>query len=253
VDEMMQHTELEQLSAYIDGELTAAERAGLEAHLPGCDECRASLDALRMTLADLRTLPEETPSEQDSWALRTAIARARKPSKRWQRYVVAAGSVAAVAIAFVAFVNRPGSEQNLTANAPDAGPRLIAVNENFDSVSAQSHLLVLVGKVSSPEAVQAPVLTDQKETFGPTAGGAGAVRREAVTADDSYSDSLERCVQAVRASTQNYLEPFRYELARFEEKPAYFLVFRVEERYELWVMSADGNKPCETLFFSQTS
>jgi len=70
---------------------------------------------------------------------------------------------------------------------------------------------------------------------------------------DSSTGDLERCVQEVRNATQSYIEPFRYEYARFDDKPAFFLVFRTSERYELWVMSADATKPCETLFFSQTS
>ena len=67
---MNAHDELDNLSAYLDGELNQAERARLDAHLPGCAECRTTLDALRATVAGLATLPEPAPSGQDSWALR---------------------------------------------------------------------------------------------------------------------------------------------------------------------------------------
>lgn len=251
---MMQHTELDLLSAYVDGELDDAERARVKSHLPTCAECRGTLDALLLTLADLKTLPDEAPAEQDSWALRAAIARARKPAGRWQRYVVAAGSVAAVAIAFVAFMNVGGRQASKNSTAAGA-LGLVTVNENFDKFSAQTHLLVLAGKVPSPEAVTAAPDLDtagasgnRDGTFAPTSKVQGFA-----ALSDASSGDLDRCVEVVRSSTQNYLKPFRYELARFEDRPAFFLVFQTEDRYELWVMSADPKKPCETLFFSQTS
>src|SRR5918996_3844924 len=116
---MGSHPELEQLSAFLDGELEASERSALEAHLPSCAECRSTLDALRATIADLGELPEAVPTEQDSWALRSAISRARRPARRWQRAAWAAGAVAAAAIAVVAIV-QPGGGGGSTglASAP---------------------------------------------------------------------------------------------------------------------------------------
>src|SRR5437660_8141806 len=99
---MSTHPDPEQLSAYVDGELTGDERDDLEQHLTGCSDCSATLRALRATLADMRALPAPVPSEQEAWALRAAIAKARKrPATRYQRWAIAAGSVAAVAIAVV--------------------------------------------------------------------------------------------------------------------------------------------------------
>jgi putative zinc finger protein len=251
---MMQHDELDQLSAYLDGELDQGERERLEAHLPTCAECRISLDALRLTLADLATLPEPAPSEQDSWALRVAISRARTPAKRWQRYAFAAGTAAAAVIAFVAFV-QPGSGRDggSSITADSAAPQLVALGQNFDKFSAQEHLLQVSGKVPAAESVQvAPGGTGRE---APTAGSkdagqtyAGAFR--ALTAEDS--GELQTCVDVVRSSTQEYLEPFRYEAAEFDGTPAFFLIFRTAERYELWVMSRDPKHRCDTLFFSQT-
>jgi hypothetical protein len=47
----------EQLSAYIDGELSAAERAELERHVPGCPECQEALGELRRVHDLLAALP----------------------------------------------------------------------------------------------------------------------------------------------------------------------------------------------------
>ncbi|HET7226617.1 MAG TPA: zf-HC2 domain-containing protein [Candidatus Eisenbacteria bacterium] len=54
------------LSEYLDGELVPAERAALEAHLPGCEACRAALGELRMVVARAAALPAEAPAH-DLW------------------------------------------------------------------------------------------------------------------------------------------------------------------------------------------
>ena len=48
------------LSAYIDGEVTESDAGRVEQHLAGCDQCRAELDTLRMTVGLLRELPPLT-------------------------------------------------------------------------------------------------------------------------------------------------------------------------------------------------
>jgi hypothetical protein len=57
----------EQLSAYIDGELSAAERAELERHIPGCPECQEALGELRRVHDLLTALP--MPKAPRSFAL----------------------------------------------------------------------------------------------------------------------------------------------------------------------------------------
>ena len=52
---------LEELSAYVDGELDAPARAELEGHLKTCSSCRARLDGLRQTVSAIRAMPMETP------------------------------------------------------------------------------------------------------------------------------------------------------------------------------------------------
>jgi anti-sigma factor RsiW len=57
----------EQLSAYIDGELSAAERVELERHIPGCPECQEALGELRRVHDLLAALP--MPKAPRSFAL----------------------------------------------------------------------------------------------------------------------------------------------------------------------------------------
>src|SRR5260370_36626675 len=47
----------EQLSAFLDGELSESERVALELHLAGCAACQRALGELRQVRALLRALP----------------------------------------------------------------------------------------------------------------------------------------------------------------------------------------------------
>lgn len=85
----------ERLSAYLDGELSANERAALDAHLPGCFECQRELAALSQMRALLHALP--TPTLPRSFTLPTAPAMPpRRAYPRWTRAAQALGGIAAM-------------------------------------------------------------------------------------------------------------------------------------------------------------
>jgi hypothetical protein len=67
----------DRLSEYLDGELTATERATLETHLAGCAECRATLADLRGVVARAQGL-EPRPPATHLWP---GIARAIRQTK----------------------------------------------------------------------------------------------------------------------------------------------------------------------------
>jgi hypothetical protein len=52
----------DRLSEYLDGELTATERAALETHLPSCADCRATLADLRGVVARAQGLEPRPPA-----------------------------------------------------------------------------------------------------------------------------------------------------------------------------------------------
>lgn len=54
---MNNHLDPDLLSAYLDGEVTPAERARVEAHLSTCGGCRQELESLRWTVGLLRRMP----------------------------------------------------------------------------------------------------------------------------------------------------------------------------------------------------
>jgi hypothetical protein len=255
---MPAHSELDQLSAYIDGELDAVERAQVDAHLPSCAECRTTLDALRATLTDLAMLPEPAPSEQDSWAIRSAISRSRAPAKRWQRAAWAVGTVAAGVVAFVAFTQGTSSNNGGTLDALSKGRNTasenVAVNTvagDFDPLSAQSRLLFVSNKVrdaAMPEPYAAVEGTPDQQA-APASGGA-AFQAFALSREKVPTAAIARCVAAVTRSATEALTPLQYELVTFEKKPAFFLFFSTAERVELWVVTRDR---CEVLYFGQTA
>src|SRR5437899_1116775 len=163
---MSTHPDPEQLSAYIDGELTDDERDDLEQHLTGCSDCSATLRALRATVADMRAMPAPVPSAQESWALRSAISKARKgPAKRYRQWIAAAGTIAAVFAMIVVLGNLKTASSTFShtganvetggaALAPSPQLPLIEIDPtNYTSASASRLLDV---PVTAPAVVAPP-------------------------------------------------------------------------------------------------
>jgi hypothetical protein len=255
---MSTHPDPEQLSAYIDGELTGDERDDLEQHLTGCSECSATVRALRATVADMRALPAPLPSEQESWALRAAITKARKgPATRYRRWVVAAGSVAAVAIAVLAIGNvgqkRPnavfshtGAEVSPQAAAGGSAASLIEIDRtNYTRTSASQ--LVLSAPVAVPGAATAPYSpANPNASTGTTSGSGGTgVQKDTITSltdaqRSSYLTAIQNCERQVLPNNVSTLTPLRYIVGTYEGTPVFFLLYVVpsgnETKLELWVV-----------------
>ncbi len=62
-----EHISIEQLSAFLDQQLTSQEQAAVDAHLHMCEQCRLSLTDLRAMVALVRALPQ--PALPRSFAL----------------------------------------------------------------------------------------------------------------------------------------------------------------------------------------
>ena len=96
---------IEQLSAYLDGQLTAAEREAVRSHVAGCARCRGELDALDRAARAVAGLPRlQAPSDLRDQVMakldRAAPAETRRP--RWRMYWGAAAAVVfAVVIMFL--------------------------------------------------------------------------------------------------------------------------------------------------------
>lgn len=84
-----QHLKENELAGFLDGDLSPAERARVEAHLEACDRCRAELVAVARTAHDFSTADPE-------WSAAASPAR-----RRWRIPAGIGGLAAAAAIAFL--------------------------------------------------------------------------------------------------------------------------------------------------------
>lgn len=117
----------DRLSEYLDGELDVAQRAELEAHLTGCDTCRATLADLRRVVDRARTMDERPPA-RDLWpgiagriGLSTddlAVQRARRRISFTVPQLIAAGvALIAVSVGTARLVSNRASTPTATAPA----------------------------------------------------------------------------------------------------------------------------------------
>lgn len=107
------------LGAYALGDLPASERAGLEAHLEGCAECRAEAEALGavaqlLPLADPErfTRPAPRPSPQLGQRIATSIGGEQRAAvrRRRRRFGLALSGAAAALAAVLAIVVFAGDD-----------------------------------------------------------------------------------------------------------------------------------------------
>jgi len=95
---MSAEPELEELSAYLDQELTGTARQELEAHLETCETCRRRLDVLRQTVSAVKALPMEAPAR----VFTIPPQREQRPARAGWAW--AGGALAAACLVLVAAV-----------------------------------------------------------------------------------------------------------------------------------------------------
>ncbi|HYK81600.1 MAG TPA: zf-HC2 domain-containing protein [Gemmatimonadales bacterium] len=129
----------DRLSEYLDGELSAAERAALDAHLPACADCRATLAALKRVVARAAALDDRPPAA-DLWPAvaariglsaetpvgeRRLVRRALGGGRRRFAFTLPQLAAAAVTLALLSgggawLLSRP-SARNPVATTPERG------------------------------------------------------------------------------------------------------------------------------------
>ncbi|MEO6796793.1 MAG: zf-HC2 domain-containing protein [Candidatus Dormibacter sp.] len=132
---------LEQLSAYVDGEVDGPARSDLESHVATCSSCRERLEGIRQTVAAIRALPMEAPSRTFSIPV---PQRAGAPF-RWVRAAGWAGSAAA-AVLVIALV----------------GTRLLGGGPSTTASSTSSHISGGLGQGGEQAAAPAPAALDKQ-------------------------------------------------------------------------------------------
>ena len=117
----------EELSAYLDGELSLEQRTRVEEHLSGCETCRAELQALRDTVALVGGLPRAKAPESLADAVARRIREPASAAQRisWGRMLWPAAAAACVAV--LLYVHQPGDaprpmSTHPTGREPEAKP-----------------------------------------------------------------------------------------------------------------------------------
>lgn len=138
--------DLELLSAYIDGQLSADERRAVERRLDEEAELRQAYDELRATVQALRDLePLRPPRSFTLDPAKVAVQRPPAPRLGWRRLLQVAGVFAGVLVAAIGVLNvlgsmgagAPSMAVQPTA-APAAEPMFAAVPTEPPTVAAEA-------------------------------------------------------------------------------------------------------------------
>ncbi len=141
------------LSVYIDGELRAEERAEVERHVLGCDECRREEELLRRISRGVASVPGYTlPGGFTyrvvrAWRQEEEKARAWKSADQLSRRLVLGLSVAVIAFVTIGSLVQP--------TQPIVMDRYLA-GEVGDSLAARA--LMTEGKLSKDELLLSAVI-----------------------------------------------------------------------------------------------
>ncbi len=148
----------ELISAYLDGDIEASERADLLAHLANCDECRRTLESYREIGGQLRSLPPISPplNLRDSIFAETLDARPRRLRGFSSKVGYSAAALATVALIFVVAIYLLASgyqrsiDPEVVSSQPGNGvvwplfrPIEITFNKEMDKASVESALAIV--------------------------------------------------------------------------------------------------------------
>ncbi|MGO8702802.1 MAG: anti-sigma factor family protein [Candidatus Brocadiia bacterium] len=112
-----------QFSAYLDGQLTAAEREAVRSHVADCARCRDELEALSRTVyavADLPRLRAPSDLREQVMAKLDGVTPAQARPPRWRMYWSAAAAVA-FAIVIILLTRSPAPRRAEPEAAAPAG------------------------------------------------------------------------------------------------------------------------------------
>lgn len=166
---MDRHEPFEELiSASLTGDLTAAERGRLDAHLDSCSHCRATLAAFAEQRRIMAGLRHVAPPRDLGARVRTGIERGRITSVPWWRrpavmFAGVGGSLAAVAGALLALVLLNGSPQEPIVGASIPPTPAPAVIEPTPAVAAPT-----LPPIATPTPEGSPGASAPPPTVGPT-------------------------------------------------------------------------------------
>jgi anti-sigma factor RsiW len=155
---MSDHPTIEQLSAFIDGELSLASREAVIAHIRGCPACAARQDELIEVAALLRSRPALKWTAGDSERVLAQIANEHvpRPRPRKQRDLTLpiAGALALIAVAAYAIVAPGLAGDGLSGSGFSA----IAIFEPSGGLFSASHFLIALAVVAALGMAALPLI-----------------------------------------------------------------------------------------------
>lgn len=147
---------LENLSAYLDGELAVGERARVEAHLRRCVACQRELQSLRQTALLLRYAPRHAVPR--SFALPASASRAQARYRGWQvGYGVLRTASVAVALMLVMLLSTDALFSSGLVAMPTHAVR--TEQTRLVDVQAEDDMAAAPAAASQPGAMQQPLPT----------------------------------------------------------------------------------------------
>jgi hypothetical protein len=190
------HLDPELLSAYLDQEVSAAERAVVQAHLEGCEACRLELESLGWTVALLQRLPLVEPP-RTFYVTEAMLAPERAPSflerllQQWRPLLGSAAALAALLLLVV--LVQPQTPQDVQTTAESA------------QRAGEPELAVRVTDLPSEEVEEAAAVMEAPPA-GEAGAEAGATESSPFAQDEALSapatgDSRSAVVTATVAAT----------------------------------------------------
>lgn len=154
----------DRLSAYLDDELSPAERQAVDAHLGVCTACTEELEGLRRVIAAARALPAERPLASDAWpGIRERISASPPTRQPWRlslsvpQLAAAAALLIAVGMGGMWLQLRPdvGQPADVTSPAGDAIAPAVLADESYADVVAELEAALADGRDRlDPETVK---------------------------------------------------------------------------------------------------
>jgi hypothetical protein len=234
------------LAGYVDDTLSPSERADVDAHLPGCAQCREEISLAVAVVPALASLPDVPVPLGVTGSVR-AKARseaATRAGSRLGRVQWALGFAAAAALLLVIVVTLPklsgGGEQRAASpaeaggagTAPNASPSAQGfVGLERQSIDYDTDSVQALARSAASSAKEAPTATDSGATEATlaTAGdeATGCLRKSG--ADLSASSRLVELIDATFRGTPAYLGVF-LQSPGADQPPEHAVVWIVSKR-----------------------
>ncbi len=168
------HIRVEMLSAFLDNQVSLAERVRVESHLRTCAACRGELQSLHRTAALLRALPRVAVPHAFTLSEASAGVRRPEPRSAWlgglARGFGAVTAIALVAVVAVTMSRQPAATPSgsVARSAPTAAAAAPAAAKEAEQAVAQAEQAVMPAAAPAPAPTeeQPQIMTAAETEFG---------------------------------------------------------------------------------------